>query len=482
MKRLLTIMFVAIGAGCTVGKDYQRPKLEVEKTYGQAATQPSPATADTQQWWKTLNDPMLDDLVARAIKSNLDLKMAAARLREARAYRQVVGADQYPQLSVGASYTRERLSKNAAPYNAFNAPDFPWAFDAYNIGFDASWEVDVFGGTRRAVEAAGADVQARAEAQRGVMLSVIGEVGRNYVELRGYQRGIEIARENLILQQETLRLARDRQTSGLGTDLDVVRVQAQVAVTQAMIPQFTSQQWQAIHRIAVLLGEDIEPVGQQLIATKPIPVPPTTVPVGVPAELLRRRPDIRMAERQLAAASARTGVAEADLYPHLQIGGQFGLTADRGSNLFERDSRGYSIGPSISWPIFDGGRVRGMIKVRSAQQEQAMIAYEATVRRAIAEVRDALVQFTQEHQRRQSLVEAEKANASSVAMSQQLYTKGLSDFLGVLDAQRALLLTQDAVVKSEMTESTALIAVYKALGGGWEEALPEKPTTRSSTR
>jgi outer membrane protein TolC len=201
-----------------------------------------------------------------------------------------------------------------------------------------------------------------------------------------------------------------------------------------MIPQFTSQQWQAIHRIAVLLGEDIEPVAKQLIEVKPIPVPPDTVPVGVPAELLRRRPDIRMAERQLAAATARTGVAEADLYPHLKIGGQFGLTADRGSTFFQRDSIGYGIGPSVSWPIFDGGRVRGMIKVRSAQQEQAMIAYEATVRRGIAEVRDALVQFTQEHRRRQSLVEAEKANASSVSMAQQLYAKGLSDFLAVLDA------------------------------------------------
>lgn len=486
MKRLLILIPIAIAAGCKVGPDYATPKLPIDASYGPAATS-QPASMPTTQpllggaWWKQLGDPMLDSLVDRAIRSNLDVKIAAARVREARAYRAIIGAEDTPQVDATASATRNQLSRNAAPYNAFKSPGFPWTFNNYQTGFDAAWEMDTFGGAKRDLEAATADVQASMEMQRGVLLSITGEVSRNYVELRGAQQALIAVRENLRLQQETLDLTIERAQKGVSTDLDVARATAQVASTESFIPVLESQQWQAIYRLAVLLGCELDPLAAELTPQRDVPAAPNDLPLGVPADLLRRRPDIRRAERELAAATARVGSATADLYPRFALTGAFQLQSQESYRLARSDSFGWNIGPSMSWPIFDGGRLRAAVQVRSAQQEQALLRYEQTTRQAIEEVRSSAVSFSKIHDQRLALERAVKANRDAAGMSRQLYDKGLSDFTAVLDAQRALAQTQELLVRSRANESTSLIALCKGLGGGWDLPTPDDPTTRPTT-
>lgn len=484
---LACVCLAALG-GCTVGKDYSQPDLPVEKSFAttRPTTGPATAPADLGEWWRKLEDPILNDLIAQAAASSLDMKLAVSRVTQSRAFAQVAGAANYPQVNVGANYSWNQLSKNEAPYNAFPSAVFPWSFNDYSAGFDASWELDVFGQNRRTIEAANADIQAVEDYQRAVLLSVYGEITRNYLDLRGLQRATEITQDTVKLQQQTLELNQDRFAKGTGTDLDVARAKAQLATTQAVLPQLLTLQWQSLHRLALLLAVDLDPLAAKLSPHQAIPTVPAGVSLGIPADLLRRRPDIRSAERQLAAATARTGAARADLYPKLSIAGGFGVAAENPSNLLDRDSIRYNVGPGISWPIFDGGRIRGMIKVRNAQQEQALIGYEQTVRRSIAEVRDAAVAFSQEHDRRRSLTEAVAANRDALDMSRQLYDRGLADFLSVLDAQRSLYQTEDALNRSQLIEATSYIALCKALGGGWETQLPlallaaTQPTTKPS--
>jgi NodT family efflux transporter outer membrane factor (OMF) lipoprotein len=464
-------------AGCTVGPDYRPPDLRVEGSYGPAAAAPR---ADA--WWAALNDPALDGLVAAAAENNLDLRLARARVREARAQRAVVYGAAEPTLDVGGKYEHDRFSQNAAPFNAFGAPGFPWEYNLYQLGFDASWEVDVFGGTRRAAEAANAAVQAGEEDRLSVLVTLLGEVARTYVELRGAQDQRQIARHNLDVQQETLALTRDRFAKGVGNQLDVSRAAAQVADTAAALPLFDRREWQALHRLAVLTNQ---PLDRLLALRTPAPVPaaPEAVMVGVPADLLRRRPDVRRSERQLAAATARIGVAEAALYPKFSLTGVFNLQSASVEDLLDWRSRAFSIGPAVSWPIFQAGRLRAAVAVRTAQQEEALVTYEQTVQRAIEEVRDELVTLNTERTRRGALAQSVAADQDALDLARQLYTQGLADFLTVLDAQRQLFQAQDALAQSDTRVTTAVIALYKALGGGWETPVPPAPfpTTAAAT-
>jgi NodT family efflux transporter outer membrane factor (OMF) lipoprotein len=448
-----------------------------------AATQPSsqpgaaspPAGSETA-WWRSLNDPLLDQLVARAAAANLDVRQAAARIRAARAQFAVASGGQYPQANVAGGYTRQRFSQNAAPFNAFDVPNFPWEFNLYQLGFDASWELDVFGGTRRALQAANADIAARIEERRGLLVSIAAEVARNYILLRGCQLEQQLAQNNLQLQRESLELTREQMNKGVGTQLDVSRAQAQVAATEAAIPVLERNAWQAIHRIALLSNESVERLAI-LQETRPIPPVPEAVAVGVPAELLRRRPDIRQAERRLAAATARTGEAQAALYPRFSLTGFFNLQSESIDDLFTWRSRAFSIAPTVRWPIFDAGTLRAAVQVRTAGQEEALAGYEATVRQAVTEVRDGLVAFTTERRRRASLAQAVTADREALNLAQQLYRQGLTDFLTVLDAERELFAAQDALARSETDQATALIGLYKALGGGWETSENAPSTT-----
>jgi NodT family efflux transporter outer membrane factor (OMF) lipoprotein len=512
-RALLALAAAAALAGCTVGKNYQPPQTSTPETWGELgptgaatgpATRPSPEPP-VAQWWTTFADPDLDALIDRAVRSNNDVRRARSRVVEARSQLRVTRADLLPNVNTSGQYSRSRNSQSAfggagsfsgggtgggtggggtgggGGGGGFVIPQFGNGSneqDFFQAGFDASWEVDVFGGNRRAVEAARADIAAAVEDQRDVTVTLLAEVARNYVDLRGFQRQIAVARENLQAQQQTLELTQSRVRGGVASELDVVRAQAQVATTASQIPTLEANARQAIHRLGVLVGTNPMALSDELSPPKPIPQAPPTVPVGVPSELLRRRPDIRRAERQLAASVARVGSATADLFPRFSLTGSLGLQSSKFTNLMEWGSRFWSIGPSVSWPIFDAGRIRGNIAVQNAREEQAVATYEQSVLTALQEVEDALVSYAKEEARRRQLADAADANRRAVDLANQLYAAGRTDFLSVLQAQRDLFASQDALIQSTSTVSTNLVALYKALGGGWEVSTPQDNTTR----
>jgi multidrug efflux system outer membrane protein len=523
MKCIPLGILTAIGlAGCTVGPNYHEP--ENRKLQGQqfgelssaSATQPSQPTTRPMQideWWATFHDPELDNLIARAVKSNLNLAQAGSRILEARAERVIAGAGELPTVNVGGGYLRARGSKNVSfPLAAFgggtakgsgkqqpsrvdnpsqvNAPlgagdagspegGVPTSVlgggglpnvttDLYQAGFDASWEIDIFGGVRRSIEAANADYQAALEDRRDVLISLLSEVARNYIELRGHQRQIAIAQENLHSQQQSLALTEDRFHAGVTTQLDVARAQAEVATTAASLPLLDAQVHESAHRIAVLLGEQPMALLVELMEIKPIPAAPAEVPIGVPADLLRRRPDIRRAERQLSSATARVGVATAQLYPRFTLLGSFGFDASKFMKVADWPSYYYSIGPGVTWPIFDAGRIRANIHVQNEAVKQYLSIYEQTVLDAMEDVENALVDYSREQQRHQALAEAVAANRQAVDLATQQYRQGVVDFLTVLEAQRSLFGAEDSMAVSEVQISADLVALYKAVGGGWQ--------------
>jgi NodT family efflux transporter outer membrane factor (OMF) lipoprotein len=463
-----------LAGGCAVGPDYKAPQATVGEGWGElgpSGAVDGPATRPSAQplpvrWWTTFNDPTLNDLIARAARSNLDLRRATARIRESRASREVTQADIFPNVDVGGSYNRSR--------NRFAPGGGDDAHDQYKAGFDASWEVDVFGGVRRGVEAANADIAAAVEDRRDVLVSLLAEVARNYIELRGSQRRITIAQENLAAQQKTLDLTKNLLAAGVATDLDVARAEAQVSTTESQIPLLQSSARQSIHALGVLLGTDPMALTPELSQPLPIPNAPPEVPVGIPSQILLRRPDLRRAEAQLHAATARIGVATADLFPRFSLTGSLGLQSSKLSSLGDWDSRYWSIGPSVAWPIFDAGRIAANINVQNARQEQALLLYQQTVLDALRDVEDSLVAYAKEETRRRTLTKAADANRRAVDLANQLYDAGRTDFLSVLQAQRDLFASQDAMVQSDIAVATNLVALYKALGGGWEVP-PENP-------
>jgi NodT family efflux transporter outer membrane factor (OMF) lipoprotein len=412
---------------------------------------------------------LLDKLMEQTVSANLNVKIAQARMREARADLAYAAGGGYPTVNANGGYSDNRLSQTAAPFNvADNLAGFPWEYQQFQAGFDASWEVDVFGGIRRSVEAADADMSAASADSQSVLLSAMAEVARNYIDLRGYQLRYAIALSNLKSQRETLEVTQDRRKRGVITELDVAQAASQVAKTEARLPLLQRSQSQAIHRIAVLLGQQPEALTEELSSPRPVPVPPPEIAIGVPGELLRRRPDICSAERALAAATARIGQATADLYPKFSITGNFAmLSADQ---LFNWSSRNYGIGPTVTWPIFDAGRLKSMVNVRNAQQAQALANYDLTVLGALEEVHNAIVTFATEQERHRSLVDAVKDDQAAVDIAQGQYRQGVIDFLNVLDAQRSLFESQDQLADSDRAVTTSLVAIYKALGGGWELA------------
>jgi NodT family efflux transporter outer membrane factor (OMF) lipoprotein len=466
------LLFFAVG--CSVGPDYKEPALAVPAAWNEAQQKGvDTRSAELARWWTAFEDPLLNSLVDRAVKSNLDLRVAEARIREARATRAVVASGAWPTLDTSGSYTRSRSSENA-----FNIPSQGGAGGSgqginlernlFNAGFDANWEIDVFGGVRRGVEAADATIEATEYNRRDVLVSLLGDVARNYIDLRGAQRRLAVARANLKTQQDSLDLTRVRFNAGLASDLDVARAEAQLNTTASQVPTLESLLKQAAYSLDLLLGLAPGALWQELEQELAIPSLPPEVLVGLPSDLLRRRPDIRFAERQLAAATAQVGSAIADLFPKFFLTGAAGLQSISASDWFTRGSRYWSIGPTISWPIFDAGRIRANIEIRNAQQEQALSQYEKAVLAAFGDVEKSLVNYSREQTRYRSLSDAVAANRRAVQMANELYVRGLNDYLEVLDSQRALYLTETEMAQSEATMAANLVALYKALGGGWE--------------
>lgn len=471
---ILTAFCLIIVTGCAVGPDYRPPETRTPSAWdGQNAVTPvtpSKTTLDPVtlvEWWTAFNDPTLSSLVDTAVRANLDVRLAEARIRQARAARGVVGAPLWPQVGGSALYQRSKGSSEVGGGGAIATAGGLRNF--WQAGLDAAWEVDIFGGARRSVEAATADLRAAEEDRRDVLITLVGDVGTNYINLRGFQQQIDIARRNLKAQKHNADIIQKRHDAGFVGGLDVANAKAQVATTEATIPVFESSARAAIYSLGVLLGREPAALTQDLAQAAPIPPTPLEIPVGLPSELLRRRPDIRRAEAQLHAATARIGVATADLFPRFNLAGTFGLSASEAAKLGNWTSNFWSWGPSITWPIFAGGRIYYNIKVQDALTEQALLTYEKTVLTALKDVETALVAYAKQQETHKSLSEAVVNNRKAVDLASQLYLAGKSDFLNVLIAQRSLFTSEDALAQNTAALDTSLIALYKALGGGWEK-------------
>jgi NodT family efflux transporter outer membrane factor (OMF) lipoprotein len=358
-------------------------------------------------------------------------------------------------------------------------PTTPFDNQVYQAGADASWEIDVFGGRRREVEAAQAEVGASEFGERATMMALLGEVARSYLDVRGFQRRLAIAAENIEAQRQGLAITKDRFAHGLATDLDIEESSTLLAQTQAEVPALEAGCQASIHRLGVLLGREPGALMAELSARAPIPASPEAVPVGLPSDLLLRRPDVRRAERQLAAATADIGVAEADLFPKFSLTGTAGYQSVSAGDWFSSGSSFWSIGPSVQWRIFDAGRVRANIRVQDARQEEALAAYERTVLTAFEEVENGLVSYAKEQVRHDSLQDAAAASRKSLALANRLYASGLTDFLRVLEAERSLYDAEDRLAQSEKAISGDLVSLYESLGGGWEPAAAPRSITQS---
>ena len=486
---LILVLCLLAVAGCAVGPNYHPPETKVPTYWdGQNVVTPAQPSktninpVELVEWWTAFKDPTLSSLVETAVRANLDVRLAEARIRQARAARWVAGAPLWPQVDATVLYDRSHTPSAAVDTagggvavsgsggSAGGAPPFRELFQA---GLDASWELDVFGGTRRNLEAATADLQAAVEDRRDVLVTLVGDVGSNYINLRGFQQQIDIAKKNLEAQKHTADIIQKRHDAGFVGGLDVANAKAQVATTAATIPLFESSARAAIYSLGVLLGREPAALEKELAKAAPIPPTPLEIPVGLPSELLRRRPDIRRAEAQIHAATARIGVATADLFPRFFLTGSFGVTTSDVTKIGSlANNKFWSFGPSVTWPIFAGGRIYWNIKIQDALQEQALLTYEKTVLTALKDVETALVAYAKQQETRKSLSAAVVENRRAVDLATQLYLAGRSDFLNVTTAQRNLFVTEDALSQSTRTVDTNLVALYKALGGGWEQVGP----------
>ncbi len=508
-------------AGCTVGPNwthheiYAPPswqaaqtatqktsaeKASIEKAGGPASL-PVDAPIDPD-WWRVLHDDELVSLEQRVAAANLSVRMATLRLAESRSQRRISSADAFPALSGSGSYTRQGISQKgvvslfggagasggsfastggSASGTAGRAGGIPTSvtggrtiqpFNLWQYGFDASWELDLWGRVRRERESADAAVEASADARRSALLSVVAEVARDYVTLRGVQAQLAIARENIGTQQDSLDISRARYRGGLTTELDVANAAAQLETTRAQVPALEQQQAETMNALSLLLGEAPGALEAELIRPGVVPPLPPAVPVGVPAELARRRPDIRAAEDQLHAATADIGVAIAEYYPQITLDGSIGLQALQFKNLGNWGARQYGLGPSISIPIFAGGRVRATVELRKVQQQEAALTYQQTVLQAWHDVDNALTAYGTEQRRHDALVAAVAQNREALAVARLRYRQGLVDFLDVLDAQRGVLAAELQVAQSTTMETSNMVQLYKALGGGWENTYP----------
>lgn len=457
---ILLCIILSFAGGCLVGPDYQKPVIETPKTWSDAQRYLAQTEPNFLGWWKQFQDPMLESLIERAMQSNLDLKTAQSRIREARANLWFSEGGLWPSVTAAGSQRRLRGSNGTKS-------------ELYTAGLDAAWELDFFGGQRRAIEASEALVRFEEETLRDVWVTLTAEIALNYITLRGFQQEIVILEQNLTAQQKTLELTRTLFQGGLVSGLDVANAESQVATTAAQLAPLELSVRQTIHNLGILLGGQPSALVEELSTASDIPTAPTQIALGVPSDLLRRRPDIRSAEAQIHAATALIGVAEADLFPQFTLGGSLGFENRKADALFVWNKRIWSVGPSANWNIFNAGRTRASIEAQKAGQEQALLGYQQTILFALQEAEDAIIALVKEQEHRVALQKVVEANRKSVRLSTQLYTEGQTDFLNVLTAQRALFASESALVSSNSTISTNLVTVYKTLGGGWEDQYPQ---------
>jgi NodT family efflux transporter outer membrane factor (OMF) lipoprotein len=463
-----------LAGGCTtLGPDFKRPEAAVPEQWSptKASEIKVQEGADYRSWWELFRDPVLDRLIDAAYKQNLTLQGAGVSIAEARAQLGIAVGQQYPQLQAASgSFTRNKISKNSANFS----PGADRTFWNQQIGFDAAWELDFWGRFRRGVESAEASLISTVASYDDALVSLTAEVARVYVVIRTFEERIKLARENIVIQQRGLEIARVRFENGAVTELDVTQATSLLRDTEASVPQFQIGLRQAENAMAVLLGKPPGSIQDMLAAPGAIPKAPPEVAIGIPAELLRRRPDVRQAELQAAAQSALIGVAEADLYPSLALTGSIGLiSADTRNNglgdLFKTDSLNYFVGPSFNWPILNYGRLKNNVRVQDARLQGLLINYQDTVLSAAQEVEDGLVGFLRSQDQVRFLSDSVKASERSVNLANVQYRDGAVDYQRVLDTQRALVSAQDSWTVARGNIALNLVATYKALGGGWEQ-------------
>jgi multidrug efflux system outer membrane protein len=468
----LVLTISVILAACAVGPDYARPSLPVQDEFV-GADQASFVRAEVErEFWKAFNDPQLDALIEAALVANHDIRIATARLREARALRGEARLDLLPTITEDGGRIEARASERQAPRGS----GLPRDQDYYETSFDAFWELDFFGRARRGVEAATADVQAAEARFYDTQVTITAEVARNYFELRGAQARLEVARRNAENQRESLRLTETRLEAGRGTQLDVSRAQAQLSATLGSIPDLEAEVTRTMLRLGVLVGREPQALITELGTPRALPELPKTHSIGTPEALLRRRPDVAAAERQLAAATARIGIAVADLFPRISFVGSWGFDAVASGDLGEAGSETYAFGPSIRWAAFDLGRVRARIKQREAASDAALARYEQTVLRALEETDASLTNYAKALVKQERLSESARASRDAAQIARVRFENGAADFLTVLDAERSALQAEDALAQSETQTAISLLAMYKSLGGGF------RPLPRNASR
>jgi multidrug efflux system outer membrane protein len=457
---------IAIGflTACTVGVDYQIPITATPESFSQG-TQPEFSNKSVEvAWWKLFKDPQLSTLVDETIQHNHDLQAAQANLREARAlYLQTV-VSLAPSVTSRAAYTDQMRSSGSMNNRTFA----PRELKLYSTGFDAAWELDLFGRSRRNVEAGNDELQMQEASLNDVTVSLIAEVARNYFELRGLQNQFAVLKQAIENQQKTLEITEVRVKNGRDTELDTSRAAAQLDTTRAAVPSLETAITQTIHRLSVLTGQLPNALNGKLSPAAPIPKLPELVAIGSPADLLRRRPDVRIVERRLAASTARIGVATADLFPKVTFGGSISLEGSSLAGFGAAGALAYSLGPRISWAAFDLGKVYARIKAADAHAEADLANYEQTVLNVLEETENALVNYNKTRTKQDLLDSAVKSSLKAHELAKLRFDAGVTDFLTVLDSELRLLQQQNQLAETQKATATALVAVYKALGGGWE--------------
>lgn len=464
-------------AACkTVGPDYQAPRVETPPTYAEATTAAAPG--DLSRWWSRFNDPLLTRLVETALAQNLDLEQAVSRIREARRLEAVAGARDEPQLSGQGQASRNRISENAIPLPPGSGPPggvfgLPGSeFNTFRIGLDASWEIDLFGGTRRTVEAAKARTEAAEWTAQDLRVSLAAEVARAYLALRSAQLRQLIAQRDFERQASLQAIATARADTGFTSRLEVEQQTAQRQLSAARIPALQAQQKALVHALGVLTGQAPGALSGGLSHPAPLPqaAPP---PPGVPSDLLRRRPDVRAAERRVAAATAEIGVATADLYPRLSLTAQPAMVSTELSSLLDWGSRSYSIGAGLVWPLLNGGRVKAQIGAADERQAQALLAYRQQILRALQDVEDALSRYAGDRARIAELERAAGAAREARIIAGYRYRGGVADYTPVLLAEAQQITAEDELAQAELAAAQDVVALVKALGGGWDETPKE---------
>jgi outer membrane protein, multidrug efflux system len=484
-----------LGAACSVGPNFVRPTPQTPahwsdraiaqsvQPHTESSSTPLPLSEVTEQsaelrdWWNGFNDPVLDSLIERALPANLDLRAALLRIDEARAQRAISAAAYWPTVAVDASFARQRISDTTPTGALFNSAanlhlpggaslGIPNPYNQFQLSAAASWEIDLFGRVRRSVEAADANVQVSVEDQRGMRVSVLADVAQAYLELRGAQVRLRVAKENLATIEELLDLTRQRQAAGLTTEIDVSNAAAQAYATRASLPPVEAQITQSINQLSRLIGREPGALRGELDTSTAVPAAPMQVPIGLPTELARRRPDIREAEANLHAATAQIGVAIANLFPRLTLAASGGFQSETTGNLLNWASRFGSLGPTLDLPIFDRGRWTA-VHLYDVRAQEAALGYRRTVLNALHEVENSLAAYAADQQRRNWLVATVDQSFDALSLSRKRYASGLINFIDVLDAERSHQQNELALADSTTAVTTDLVALYRALGGGW---------------